>query len=92
MSGTRERTYLDAAKRAGMAVPDDSRHYDMNAFPHYHAFATIQRAIPKARKKAICANAKVVAAVSREDVMTRYGLWHYVGLGFDVSDYDKKRR
>ncbi|TPI86431.1 hypothetical protein [Mesorhizobium sp. B2-8-9] len=84
MSGTRERLYLDAARRAGLAVPDDWRSYHKDAFPHYHVFATMQRARKDAAKKTVFASARIVAKVSAEETKT-LSLYHFMQLGFDLS-------
>lgn len=88
-SGTRERIYVDAARRAGLAVPDDWRSYDKTAFPHYHVFATMQRARQDAAKKTVFANARIVAKVSAEEATT-LSLYHFMQLGFDLAPREDK--
>ncbi len=59
---------LPAAKAAGMKVPDDPEDYDRQDYPHWHGFVSLQVGVAMRGAHVHWENAKVMAAVSDEEI------------------------
>jgi hypothetical protein len=61
---------IQPAKDAGMKVPEDCLDYDYTECPHFHVYAVAQLGRPMPWPGAARDNAKVVAAISAEEIRT----------------------
>lgn len=60
----------NAAKKAGIRVPDDLENYDKKQYPHWNVFCAMQLGAPMPYPNVAFDNAKVVAALSIEEIET----------------------
>lgn len=57
---------IDAAKSAGMSVPDNVVEYDKNEFPHWHFFVNIRIGRPLKDDQSHIKNAVVISKADRD--------------------------
>ena len=56
------------ASEAGMPVPEDPEKYDLDAFPHWNVFTTVQLGASMPTPNAHWENAKIIAAIPEKQI------------------------
>lgn len=76
------------AKAANMPVPEDLDNFDPTVYPHWQVYLNVQLGAPLPYPSAHWDNAKVIAAISVEDIFTvTYDQLvddHGVAVGFSI--------
>ena len=73
-----------AAEKAGMKVPEDIEEYDKSEYPHWFVFCQLQLGVPMPHASAHWDNAKVIANIPDDRIMTSTAEDIYA-LGFEVG-------
>jgi hypothetical protein len=61
---------MEAARRAGIAVPPDPDDFDPEAFPHFYFFCLVQLNQPMPYAGVHWENAQIIASLSKAELRT----------------------
>lgn len=75
---------VEAAKKAGMKVPDDAEDFDQNDYPHFAVFCNAQLARRVVYHGEHWDNAKVIAGIAEDDIR-KVTVEDLISRGFSIA-------